>query len=69
MIANEHQESAVMSDSAPLLSISTIRSYSPTKENEHQGEPKKKNTRRRVESAVLSPGSASSIRQSPRLKV
>ncbi|TKY73530.1 Kinetochore protein spc25 [Spatholobus suberectus] len=74
--ANEHQESAFISSSAPVLSMSTIRSSSPTKVNEHQGEPTKGNThiqkqvnRRRVKSAILSPGSASSVRQSPRLKV
>ncbi|KAF1864892.1 hypothetical protein Lal_00031855 [Lupinus albus] len=65
---NEQQESSLISDSAPVLSISTIRSYSPTKENEHQGEPRNKNSRRRVSSSVLSPGSASSIHRSPRLK-
>ncbi|CAJ1974885.1 unnamed protein product [Sphenostylis stenocarpa] len=71
MTTNEHQESAFISASAPILSISTI-----TEENEHQGEPTIGNThlqkqvnRRRVKSAILSPGSASSVRQSPRLRV
>ncbi|CAL0327669.1 unnamed protein product [Lupinus luteus] len=65
---NGQQESSLISDSAPVLSISTIRSYSPTNENEHQGEPKIRRSSRRVNSAVLSPGSASSIHRSPRLK-
>ncbi|XP_061362946.1 kinetochore protein SPC25 homolog isoform X2 [Gastrolobium bilobum] len=76
MTTNEHQESALISASAPALSISTIRSYSPTTVNEHQGEPtesnmhlRKQNTQRRVKSALLSPGSASSVHQSPLLKV
>ncbi|XP_020225812.1 kinetochore protein SPC25 homolog isoform X2 [Cajanus cajan] len=76
MITNEHQESSFISASAPVLSESTIRSYSPTERNEHQGEPTKVNARlqkqvnwRRVKSAILSPDSASSVRQSPRLKV
>ncbi|XP_061360385.1 kinetochore protein SPC25 homolog isoform X2 [Gastrolobium bilobum] len=71
----EHEESAFISTSAPILSVSYVRSDSPTKENEHRSEPtegntqfKKQNVRRRVKSAVLSPGSASSVRQSPRLK-
>ncbi|XP_028237092.1 kinetochore protein SPC25 homolog [Glycine soja] len=67
MTTNEHQESAFMSASAPVLSISTI-----TEGNENQDEPIKGNAhlqkqvnRRRVKS----PGSASSVCQSPRLKV
>uniref|UniRef100_A0A0R0JSF3 Kinetochore protein SPC25 n=1 Tax=Glycine max TaxID=3847 RepID=A0A0R0JSF3_SOYBN len=66
MTTNEHQESAFMSASAPVLSISTI-----TEGNENQDEPIKGNAhlqkqvnRRRVKS----PGSASSVCQSPRLK-
>ncbi|KAL2340932.1 hypothetical protein Fmac_008872 [Flemingia macrophylla] len=76
VITNEHQESSFISASAPVLSISTITSYSPTEGNEHKGEPTNDNThlqkqvnQRRVKSAILSPGSASSVRQSPRLKV
>lgn len=71
LTTNEHQESAFISSSAPILSVSTTRSYSPTEGNEHQGEPTKGNTHnpRRVKSAILSPGSASSVRQSPRLKI
>lgn len=68
----EHEESAFVSASAPVASV---RSDSTTKENEHQVEFsegntqfKKQNIRRRVKT-VLSPGSASSVRQSPRLKV
>jgi len=71
MTTNEHQESAFISASGPVLSISTI-----TEDNDHQDEPTKGNAhlqkqvnRRRVKSAILSPGSASSVRQSPRLKV
>ncbi|KAJ1376649.1 Chromosome segregation protein Spc25 [Sesbania bispinosa] len=71
-----HEESAFVSASAPVLSMSSVRSDSTTMENEHQVEPtedntqfKKQNVRRRVKSALLSPGSASSVRQSPRLKV
>ncbi|KAG5046228.1 hypothetical protein JHK86_015634 [Glycine max] len=67
MTTNEHQESAFMSASAPVLSISTI-----TEGNENQDEPIKGNAhlqkqvnRRRVKS----PGSASSVCQSPRLKI
>ncbi|KAG5148729.1 hypothetical protein JHK82_015610 [Glycine max] len=67
MTTNEHQESAFMSASAPVLSISTI-----TEGNENQDEPIKGNAhlqkqvnRRRVKS----PGSASSVCQAPRLKV
>ncbi|KAG5032016.1 hypothetical protein JHK85_015998 [Glycine max] len=66
MTTNEHQESAFMSASAPVLSISTI-----TEGNENQDEPIKGNAhlqkqvnRRRVKS----PGSASSVCQAPRLK-
>jgi len=71
MTTNEPQESTFISASAPVSSILTI-----TVGNEHQGEPTKGNThlqkqvnRRRVKSAILSPGSASSVCQSPRLKV
>ncbi|KAI9108786.1 hypothetical protein K1719_020091 [Acacia pycnantha] len=71
----EHQESAIISASAPDLSISSFRSDSPTKKNENQvqptkGErpPKKQTLGRRAISAALSPGSASSVRQSPRLR-
>lgn len=76
LTTNEHQKSTFISSSAPILSVSTTRSYSPTEGNEHQGEPTKGNTHiqkqvnpRRVKSAILSPGSASSVRQSPRLKI
>ncbi|XP_027339336.1 kinetochore protein SPC25 homolog [Abrus precatorius] len=75
MMTKEHQESAFISASAPSFSISTIRSYSPTKGNEHLGGLAKGNTHltkqhspRKVKSAIVSPGSASSVRQSPRLK-
>ncbi|RDX60439.1 hypothetical protein CR513_61420, partial [Mucuna pruriens] len=71
----EHEESAFNSASAPVLSMSSVRSDFLGKENEHQVGPtegntkfKKQNIRRRLKSAVLSPGSASSVRQSPRLK-
>ncbi|WVZ09462.1 hypothetical protein V8G54_013992 [Vigna mungo] len=73
--AGEHEESAFNSASAPVLSMSSVRSDFPGKENEHQVEPIEGNTKvgkihvnRRLK-AVLSPGSASSVRQSPRLKV
>ncbi|XP_028769952.1 kinetochore protein SPC25 homolog [Neltuma alba] len=72
---SEHQESAIISTSAPDLSISSFRSDSPTKKNENQVQPmkgerptKKQTLGRRVTSAALSPGSASSVRQSPRLR-
>ncbi|KAL2321796.1 hypothetical protein Fmac_026175 [Flemingia macrophylla] len=72
----EHEESAFNSASAPVLSMSSVRSDFPGKGNEHQVEPqegnaefKKRHIHRRLKSAVLSPGSASSVRQSPRLKV
>ncbi|RDX61826.1 hypothetical protein CR513_59902, partial [Mucuna pruriens] len=75
MKTNEHQETTSISASAPVLSISTIRSYFPTEGKEHQGEPIKGNTqllkqvnRRSVKSAILSPESSSSVCQSPRLK-
>ncbi|KAK4264367.1 hypothetical protein QN277_025557 [Acacia crassicarpa] len=71
----EHQESAIISTSAPDLSISSFRSDSPTKKNENQVQPtkverpsKKQSLGRRAISAALSPGSASSVRQSPRLR-
>ncbi|KAK7347049.1 hypothetical protein VNO80_21575 [Phaseolus coccineus] len=72
--ASEHEQSAFNSASAPVLSMSSIRSDFLGKENEHQVEPAEGNTKvgkkyvhRRI-NAVLSPGSASSVRQSPRLK-
>lgn len=72
----EPEESAFISASAPVLLMSSVRSDSLTKENEHQVETtegythiKKQNVRKRGKSAVLSPGSASSVRRSPRLKV
>ncbi|KOM40451.1 hypothetical protein LR48_Vigan04g064900 [Vigna angularis] len=71
MTTNEHQESTFISASAPVFSTLTI-----TEGYEHQGEPTKGNThlqkqvnQRMVKSAILSPGSASSVCQSPRLKV
>lgn len=73
--AGEHEESAFNSASAPVLLMSSVRSDFPGKENEHQVEPIEGNTKvgkihvnRRLK-AVLSPGSASSVRKSPRLKV
>ncbi|CAL5198233.1 unnamed protein product [Lathyrus oleraceus] len=69
----EPEESAFISSSAPGASC---RSDSTTTENEHQVEfsdgsalLKRKNTRTRKNLALLSPDSASSVRQSPRLKV
>ncbi|KAK7265657.1 hypothetical protein RJT34_33280 [Clitoria ternatea] len=71
----KHEESAFISASAPVLSMSSARSDSSTKENEQEVEPtegssqyKKQNVRRWLKSTVLSPGSAVSVRQSPRLK-
>ncbi|GAU21939.1 hypothetical protein TSUD_110800 [Trifolium subterraneum] len=68
----EPGESAFISSSAPGTSV---RSDSTTTENEQQVELsggstqiKKKNIRRRKSLALLSPDSASSVRQSPRLK-
>lgn len=65
-------ESAFISSSAPGTSV---RSDSTTMENEHEVERsgssaqlKKKQVRRRKSLAPLSPDSASSVRQSPRLK-
>ncbi|KAG4929900.1 hypothetical protein JHK86_046861 [Glycine max] len=56
--------------------MSSVRRDFLGKENEHQAEPtegnkqfKKQNVHRRLKSSVLSPGSASSVCQSPRLKV
>ena len=56
--------------------MSSARSDSTTEETDNRVEAaegnthiNKKHIRRRVKSAVLSPGSASSVRQSPRLKV
>ncbi|KAL5183237.1 Kinetochore protein SPC25 [Glycine soja] len=73
---DEHEESAFNSASAPVLSMSSVRRDFLGKENEHQAEPtegnkqfKKQNVHRRLKSSVLSPGSASSVCQSPRLKV
>ncbi|KAF7838297.1 kinetochore protein SPC25-like protein [Senna tora] len=75
-LSSEHQESALISASAPDLSMSSFRSDSPTKISEDQVQLtedkrhfKKQNLGRRVKSALLSPESASSVRQSPRLKV
>ncbi|GAU35822.1 hypothetical protein TSUD_155970 [Trifolium subterraneum] len=69
----EPGESAFISSSAPGTSV---RSDSTTTENEQQVEHsgssaqiKKKNIRRRKSLALLSPDSASSVRQSLRLKV
>lgn len=76
MTKDEHEESAFNSASAPVLSMSSVRRDFLGKENEHQAEPtegnkqfKKQNVHRRLKSSVLSPGSASSVCQSPRLKV
>ncbi|XP_015578725.1 kinetochore protein SPC25 homolog isoform X1 [Ricinus communis] len=59
-----HQESATISVSAPVLSVSTERSVSPMKENEHSYEVKKQskkiNLGRGANQALLSP------RRSPR---
>ncbi|XP_054775724.1 kinetochore protein SPC25 homolog isoform X2 [Prosopis cineraria] len=58
------------------LSTSSFRNDTPTEKNENQVQPakgdrtfKKQTLKRRAMSAALSPGSASSVRQSPRLKV
>lgn len=70
----EHEESTFNSASAPVLSMASVRTGFLAKENEHKVEPTESNTtfkkrvHRRLESSVLSPGSASSVRQSPRLK-
>jgi len=64
----EHEQSAFNSASAPVLSMSSVRSDFLGKENEYQVEPAEGNTKvgkkhhRRI-SEVLSPGSASSVRQ------
>ncbi|KAJ7956203.1 kinetochore protein spc25 [Quillaja saponaria] len=73
---SNHQESSLISVSAPVISMSSDRSDSPTM-NEHQVQHegsrhyKKINNGRavKVKPAVLSPGSASSLRRSPRFKV
>ncbi|KAK7291615.1 hypothetical protein RIF29_06907 [Crotalaria pallida] len=71
-----HEESAFISAFATVLSMSSAKSDSPTKEKEHQVEPtdidtntKNQNVQKRGRSALLSPVSASSVHQSPRLKV
>ncbi|MED6105967.1 hypothetical protein PIB30_000758 [Stylosanthes scabra] len=70
----EHEESVLMSTSAPVLSMSSARSDTTAEGNDDRVEPVKSNThikkhiQRRVKSGILSPGSASSVRQSPRLK-
>ncbi|XP_042949327.1 kinetochore protein SPC25 homolog isoform X2 [Carya illinoinensis] len=66
-----HQESSMISMSAPVLSMSTDRSESSDHCVQH-GEgnrPKKVIHARVMKPDVLSPGSASSVRWSPRLKV
>ncbi|KAI4336195.1 hypothetical protein L6164_014750 [Bauhinia variegata] len=75
LITSDHQESAFISASAPVSSMSPSTCDSTTKKNENQVQPregnrhfKKQNLGRTVRSTVLSPGSASSVRQSPRLK-
>ncbi|XP_054805178.1 kinetochore protein SPC25 homolog isoform X2 [Prosopis cineraria] len=72
---SEHQESAIISTSAPDLSMSSFRSDSPSMKSEDEVQPtkgdrpsKKQTLGRRVISAAISPGSASSVRQSSRLK-
>lgn len=61
--------------SAPVLSVSTDRSESPEKKKEHNihhGEIKKQSKKviygRGIKSKLLSPGSASSLRRSPRVR-
>ncbi|KAF5476754.1 hypothetical protein F2P56_003459 [Juglans regia] len=66
-----HQESSMISMSAPVLSVSTDGSESSDYRFQH-GEgnrPKKVLHARVMKPDVLSPGSASSVRCSPRLKV
>ncbi|KAL1289825.1 hypothetical protein HN51_058199 [Arachis hypogaea] len=71
----EHEESMLMSASAPVLSMSSARSDTTAEGINDHVEPVKVNSninkqhiQRRVNSGILSPGSASSIRRSPRLK-
>ncbi|XP_031287765.1 kinetochore protein SPC25 homolog isoform X1 [Pistacia vera] len=71
-----HQDSSMISGSAPLFSVSTNRSGSPAKKNEYQIEheeanrqSKKVNHGRGATPALLSPGSATYFRRSPRFKV
>ncbi|CAJ1943803.1 unnamed protein product [Sphenostylis stenocarpa] len=72
--AGEHEDSAFNSASAPVLSMSSVRSDILGKENEHEVEPTEGNPQVKKQyvrgglKAVLSPGSASSVRQSSRLK-
>ncbi|XP_059443555.1 kinetochore protein SPC25 homolog [Corylus avellana] len=74
-LTTHHQESSTISMSAPSLSVSTDKSESSVVENDHQvkwGEGNrhsKKAHHARVIPDVLSPGSASSLRRSPRFKV
>lgn len=70
------QESSTVSSSAPVMSISTDISESLTKKSDHQVQDeevlrysKKHNTGKGGNTATLSPGSAFSLRRSPRLKV
>ncbi|KAG6633157.1 kinetochore protein SPC25 homolog isoform X2 [Carya illinoinensis] len=73
--STSHQESSMFSTSAPVLSVSTDLSESPVGNNDQQvqyGEdnrPSKKVHARGQNATVLSSGSASSLRRSPRLKV
>lgn len=66
-----HQESSMISMSALVLSVSTDRSDSNDHHVQHgQGNrPKKVLHARVMKPDVSSPGSAASVRRSPRLKV
>ncbi|XP_070027295.1 kinetochore protein SPC25 homolog [Nicotiana sylvestris] len=74
-IASRDQDTSIISMSAPVSSISTdSRSEFSSQLQEHQSEEHNKNSRKLDRAkggrpVVLSPGSASSLRRSPRFKV
>ncbi|KAK4350554.1 hypothetical protein RND71_029867 [Anisodus tanguticus] len=74
-IASRDQDTSMISKSAPVSSISTdSRSEILSQQQEHQSDEHNRNSRKLDRAkggraAVLSPGSASSLRRSPRFKV
>lgn len=75
-LTNLSQDSSTISLSAPVMSSSTDISESLTKRSDHQVEHgelhrnfKKRNPGKDGKTATLSPGSAMSLRRSPRFKV
>lgn len=74
-IASRDQDTSMISISGPFSSISTdSRSEVLSQQEEHQSDERNRNSRKLdrakgSRAAVLSPGSASSLRRSPRFKV